>query len=68
MYSLFVHVPPFSKVSKETQLECLNALFELLATCLLQGCWEDDGEEDGKEEKKEIQKGNKSLRKLCTLM
>jgi hypothetical protein len=52
IFSLFVHVPPFSKVSKETQLEFLYDLFRQLATCFLEG-WEhveEEVEEVGKNE------------------
>lgn len=80
MFSLFVHVPPFDKVSKETQLECLHKLFELLARCVVEK-WEEDPEEEelneavaGSDEKKDgnakvvNKKGNRSFRKLCSIM
>ncbi len=41
IFPLFVHVPLFSKVSKERQLEFLGALFQELAMCF-------DQEEEGK--------------------
>jgi hypothetical protein len=80
MFSLFVHVPPFSKVPKETQLEFMHDLFEKLAMCVLEG-WEDgqEKEEVVKEEvnaragtkeinKKGVGKGSKVLRKCCSIM
>ena len=36
IYPLFVHVPLFSKVSKVTQLACLEELFVQLGTCLVE--------------------------------
>ena len=78
MFSLFVHVPPFDKVSKETQLECLHALFGLISRCVVEQ-WEADPEEErineeavaGSDEKKDGNEkilNKKSLRNFCSIM
>lgn len=61
MFSLFVHVPPFSKVSKDVQLECMHDLCEQLARCLLEG-WEDGEEEEEVGQKGETEEMNKEAR------
>jgi len=51
MFPLFVHVPPFSNVSKGTQVEFLHDLFGQLATCFLEK-WQEEEEEEGQVGKK----------------